>query len=212
MSTENYCFWSASIRRKAISNWDFCSNTCCLSSVSLPISGSVCISASLTLQENDMLPSALSANSTGSLFAELSGTSSVKSTDETFNLWAALLGGISKFCTIGSFLLHGDVLIHANTQGTTPVLGSFLPARVFLISPGLKCLEYTFVASVTLKYFPSSLLIACSYFLFNWGSSIGNLKNDILFPFSSWQPFFVHSGTQQWVGISFLIIIWYRDQ
>ena len=98
-----------------------------------------------------MLPSALSANSTESSFTELTGTSSVQSTDEAFNLRAALLGGISKFRAIGSFLLRGDVLIDANTEGTTPALSSFLPARVCLISPGLKCLEHTFVASVTLK-------------------------------------------------------------
>ena len=119
MSTENYCFWSASIRWKAISNWDFCSNTCCLSSVSLPISGSVCISASLTLQENDVLPSALSANSTESSFAELTGTSSVKSTDETFNLRAALLGGISKFRAIGSFLLRGNPCEHGRHNSSS---------------------------------------------------------------------------------------------
>ena len=88
--------------------------------------------------------------------------------DETSNLRATLLGSlIPKLHAIGSFLFRGDALIHANKEGTTPALSSFLPARVFLMSPGLKCLGHTFVASVTLKNFPSSLLLACRHFLFN---------------------------------------------
>ena len=66
-----------------------------------------------------------------------------------------------KFRAVGSFLLRGDVLIHENTEGTTLALSSFLPATVFLISPGLKSLDHTFVSSFKLKNFSSSLLIAC---------------------------------------------------
>ena len=68
----------------------------------------------------------------------------------------------SKFLSAGSFLLQGDVQIQGNTKGTTPSLNSFLQARDFLISPSLSCWEHIFVCSVTLKCFPSSLLIACS--------------------------------------------------
>ena len=42
--------------------------------------------------------------------------SSIKSTDGTFDLRAALFEGILKFRAGGSFLLRGDVLIDANTQ------------------------------------------------------------------------------------------------
>ena len=104
------------MRQKANSKWDFCSNTRCLSSVSLPISSSVCISVSLTLQENGLLLSALSAKSTRPSFAGLSGMSSIKTTDGTFDLRAALFQGILKCRAVGSFLLCGDVLINANTQ------------------------------------------------------------------------------------------------
>ena len=101
----------------------------------------------------------------------------------------------SKCFTIGSFLLRGDVRIHRKTEGTTPFFSSFFPERDFCISPSLKCREQTLVLLVTLKYCPSSLLIACSHFFI--GFSIGNLKNDTFVPSSSRYPFFVHSGTQQ---------------
>ena len=76
------------------------------------------------------------------------------------------------------------------------VLVHFSQKGIFFISPSLKCREHTLVLLVTLKYFPSSLLNACSRFFFI-GFSIGNLKNDTFVPSSSRYPFFVHSGTQQ---------------
>ena len=39
----------------------------------------------------------------------------------------------SKFLSAGSFPLRGYVRIHENTEGTTPSLNSFLPAKKFLI-------------------------------------------------------------------------------
>ena len=122
-------------------------------------------------------------------------------TTEEDNFHDALFEAVSsKYISIGSFLLRGDVRIHGKTEGTTPCFSSFFPDRDFFISPSLKCREHTLVLLGALKYFPSSLLIACSHFFFV-GFSIGNLKNDTFVPSSSRYPFFVHSGTQR-VGIS----------
>ena len=58
---------------------------------------------------------------------------------EVDNFRDALFEAVSsKFLSAGFFLLRGDVRIQGNTEGTTPSLNSFLPARDLLISPSLK--------------------------------------------------------------------------
>ena len=129
----------------------------------------------------------------------LSFTECVTSLNSDYKLFAAVVA-VKRGVSGGR--LQGELRFHAKILGTAPGLGLTLLLRLLFKSSGLKYLEQTLVPSFIAKFGPTSLLIAWSHCFLRFTSS-GKRKKEIFSPVSwSCLSFFLHSGTQQCVGIS----------
>ena len=109
---------------------------CCFRAVSMSSDGSVWVSASVVMFSHWVLSPSFTK------FSESYSSSSVSVSSKIIRLVPAILSR-----RVGGLRFRGEVRVHANTEGIASVRSSLLPARIFLKSFSLKCLEQTFVVS-----------------------------------------------------------------